>query len=165
MPRFLYFPAEVLMGVIIDSLADRVRMVDARFPVPGLLFLVTAEKLKQHCEDRAAYHAKRAEEKQSEIPALQQTADSLQESIDKIKGFTRDAAAVPAFSGKGTVSNSYGFDGGNQVAQLEAQIRALRDDIRNHANKAASFKFLADSLFPTDYALEWEDLSRLELVR
>lgn len=147
-----------------DSFADRVRAVASGTAVPGLIFCVPAGRLKQHCLDRAAYHTRRAEDKGAEVPALQETIKSLEGSIDKIKGYAREAGQqVLGVSNK--TSSNYGFDGRREVDSLESQVEALRNDIKDHRNKAAAFGFLAESFFDTTYALEWADLQRLELVK
>jgi hypothetical protein len=145
-----------------DSLADRVRVIGESKKVPGLLFRVTAERLRAHCRDRAGYHERRATEKNAEVPAMEAAVETLTESIDKIKGFTKDAP-VPQVSNKSMAN--YGFQGTDQVSELEQQIEKLRQDIKDHQNKSASFSFLADSLFEAEYALEWGDLGRLEIVK
>jgi hypothetical protein len=147
-----------------DSFADRVRAIKEVGIVPGLVFSVKAERLAQHCADRSDYHAHRAAEKEVEVPALEETIASLEESIDKIKGYSREAGQTPTHSNKMS-SSGYGFNGLDQVGSLEAQVEALRNDIKDHRNKAAAFKFLAGSFFEATYALEWADLQRLELVK
>jgi chromosome segregation ATPase len=148
-----------------DSFADRVRVYTENAIMPGLVFSINSTVLREKILERVEFHVRRAAEKEAELPALEATVKSLEESIDKIKGFTQQGAAkvVATFSNKS--ATNYGFDGSSQVSELEQQINALRQDIKDHRNKATSFTLLADSLFGGTYALEWADLQRVELVK
>ena len=146
-----------------DRLADRIRCITTDKAVPGLLFKITADRMRKHCTDRAAYHAQRAKDKQEQIPRLEESIKSMREAIDTIKGNRRETAAPMSMSNK--TSASYGFDAGSDLRDLEEQIDNLRNDIKDHANKSATFMYLSESVIGSDYILEWADLQRLELAR
>lgn len=146
-----------------DFLADKVRCVPQTNHVPGLIFEVTADRLKKHLVDRSDYHAKRAEEKAAEIPNLEKLAEDLQAATDRIKGVTGGPAA--SVSVKSMSARSYNFQGDDEATALDKQIEALRNDVKDHQSKAATFRFLSESVWDAIYALTWEDLVRLELAR
>ncbi len=114
--------------------------------VPGIKVRMTSIELCDHLKGRAAYHRRRRDEKQAELP-------KLKEAVTAIKA-QPPAVAVSNFSKGG----SYRFDGDDAVEQLEA-------DIKQHNDKSVAFDFLAEHLFEQDYCLERGDLAALEILK
>ena len=150
-----------------DSLADRIRVVATNNHVPGLIFEVSPERLRKHLLERAVYHVGKAEVKDAEIPKLEQLVSDLEAAVDRIKGVSGGPStqANLAASLKSMSARNYNFQGDDEAKALEQQIEALRNDVKDHQNKAATFRFLAESVWDAIYALTWEDLGRLELAR
>ena len=117
--------------------------------VPGLKLRVPGTELKELLEARAAYHDKRRQEKEALLPELKAAAD-------KVKAHTPEVQVQLA---KVSNSRSYQFDGDSAVENLER-------DIRDHADKAVSFRFMAAHLFAgATYCLDQAELVRIELVK
>lgn len=117
--------------------------------IEGLKIKVTAAELQQHCQDRATYHAGRADSKEAELP-------SLREALEKIKATGgRAADTLARMSGK------------SETCHLDPDdpLGALENDIRDHRNKALVFGFFASHLFDEDYVLQEVDLIRLEILK
>jgi hypothetical protein len=149
-----------------DAMTARVQAIAQGLAVPGLVFKMTSGRLREHCQDRAAYHGRRAGDKEAEIPEMEKAIESMRESIEKIKGFAQEAAPASAAQRNyaKSASTGYGFQGSDQVAGLEEQIEKLKMDVKEHRNKAAAFAFMAESFFDSTYALTYDDLARLEAV-
>lgn len=130
---------------------------------PGLMFRVTAVRLREHLKARSEYHARRAAEKRAEVPKLQEHIKGVQESVDRVKGFRKDSG-VPV-SNYNKASGGYGFNPDNNLSALEQQVDQLQSDVKGHEGKAATFAFLAESVFEAEYALTWADLVDLELAK
>ncbi len=116
--------------------------------VPGLKTRITSAELRSHMQARSAYHAKRRDEKQAQLP-------QLSDAVEKIKA-QQPAQVVAQFNKSG--SGNYKFDGDDAV-------ESLKNDIENHNNKSIAFAFLADHLFDQDYCLERTDLLQLEILK
>jgi phage tail tube protein FII len=113
--------------------------------IDGFKLRISSAELKQHCKARAAYHSRRAEEKQVSLPELKRT-------METIKG--AGMALSVATMNKG----GYSLDANDAVESLEK-------DINDHRNKAEVFNFYADHLFDDDYNLGDGDLIRLEILK
>lgn len=146
-----------------DSLADRIRAVSTTNHVPGLIFEVSPQRLRSHLSDRSLYHAGKAEAKAAEIPKLEKLVEELEDAVDRIKGVSGGPAIQ--VSAKSMSNRNYNFQGDDEATALSQQIEGLKNDIKDHQNKAATFHFLAGSVWDAIYALTWEDLVRLELAR
>lgn len=119
--------------------------------VKGLRYQFTSEQLRQHMVDRAAHHESRATAKEEALPELRSAVEIVK------KAGTTAAASIAAMS---KFSNSnYHFDAGDQVEQLET-------DIKDHRNKALVFRELSQHLFVgATYDLDENDLRRLEILK
>jgi hypothetical protein len=151
-----------------DKMADKCRLMSERGgPIPGLIFRIPTEKLKAHLLKRAEHHTDRAKTKVEEVPKMEESLAALRESADKVKGIRRGEGAINRGHsntlGKG--ASSYGFSPGDDFERLQAEIDSLRSDANNHEALAATFTFLADSLFDGVYTLEWSELVRLEIAK
>ena len=119
--------------------------------VKGLRFHFTTLQLNDHMVARAAYHESRADTKETALPELRAAVD-----IVKAAGTTAatNIAAMSKFS-----NSNYQFDPGDQVEQLE-------NDIKDHRNKALVFRELSNHLFAgATYDLDEADLRRLEILK
>ncbi len=114
--------------------------------INGLKLKVTSKELVDHCMKRAAYHTKRAGEKEAELP-------KLREALDCVKGQGRLPDSVSHMNKGG-----YRLDPDDPVQRLEG-------DITDHRNKSMVFTFFASHLFDEDYTLEENDLRRLEILK
>lgn len=116
--------------------------------VKGLRFHYTTQQLNDHMVARAAHHDQRAEQKASALPELRKAVDTV-----------RSAAEATTVAQMSKFTNSYHFDAGDQVSQLET-------DIKEHRNKALVFRALAQHLVSNaTYDLDENDLRRLEIVK
>jgi len=116
--------------------------------ISGLKLKVTSKELRQHCLDRAGYHARRGNEKEAELP-------SLKEAVDRIKG-----------AGGGLTPDSLArMSKGGYHLDPDSPVESLENDIRDHRNKSLVFCFFAEHLFDEDYTLEESDLVRLEVLK
>ncbi len=113
--------------------------------IEGLKIRVTHSELVAHCKERAAYHQRRADEKDAELPGLK-------DSMEKIKA--GGAAVSVAHMNK----SNYRLDTADVIESLE-------NDIKDHRNKSLVFAFLAEHFFPEDYTLMETDLLRLEILK
>jgi len=111
--------------------------------IEGLKLEIQHDELKQLLVDRAAYHRKRAAEKEAELPIIKA-------SWEKLK--THQAESVAVIN---KMSYSHSED---PTVQLES-------DIKEHKNKAVVFEFFANHLFHDVYSLSETDLIRLEIVK
>jgi hypothetical protein len=113
--------------------------------IDGFKIKITSSELKKHCQEKSAYHSKRAEEKNQELP-------TIKDALEKIK------TIGPAQSVSHMNKGSYHLDPGDAVEQLET-------DIRDHHNKSLVFAFFAEHLFDEDYVLDETALIRLEIIK
>jgi len=118
--------------------------------VKGLRYHYTTAQLKEQMTGRAQYHEDRASTKESALP-------ELRSAVEIVKKAGQIPVAVTQMS-KFTNSN-YHFDAGDQVEQLET-------DIKDHRNKALVFRTLAEHLVADAvYDIDENDLRRLEIVK
>lgn len=116
--------------------------------VKGLLFHYSTETLAGLLRARAGHHLSRATEKEKALPALR-------EAVETVRA-TQEAKAVAQMS---KTSNLYQFDAAGQV-------ESLKNDIRDHKNKALVFEEMAKQLVPNaTYELGETDLRRLEILK
>jgi hypothetical protein len=114
--------------------------------VEGLKFKVSRQELASHLKSRSAYHRDRAAEKESSLPELKKTLESMH-------GNRAMANMMPSVS-----RSAYHMDPVEPVKDLER-------DIQDHRAKASLFLFFAEHLFEEDYVLREEDLARLEIIK
>lgn len=117
--------------------------------IDGLKIRVTSRELTLHMNDRASYHAGRADVKEGELPAIKDALDKMKAGLDP---------ATVSMMNKTGVSSSYNLNPADTIEQLER-------DIRDHRNKALAFRYLACHLFDEDYNLSESDLKRLEILK
>jgi len=119
--------------------------------VKGLRYHFTTEQLYAHMKNRSDYHESRANTKETALP-------ELRAAVDIVKAAGTTAATNIATMSKFSNSN-YHFDAGDQVEQLE-------EDIKDHRNKALVFRTLADHLVDdATYDLDESELRRLEILK
>ena len=112
--------------------------------INGLQLKVTSQELSNHCASRAEYHRKRANEYRTELPKMKDSLEAL-----KKQGLTPPTVSY--------MNKSGGYD--------RDPIEDMEDKIREHANKALVFDFFSSHLFPEDYNLNENDLTRLEITK
>ncbi len=119
--------------------------------VKGLRYQFSTDQLRTHMVERAKHHEGRASTKETALP-------ELRAAVDIVKKAGNTAAASIAAMSKFSSSN-YHFDPGDQVEQLE-------NDIKDHRNKALVFRELSIHLFAdANYDLDEADLRRLEILK
>ena len=117
--------------------------------IEGIKICVTSAELNHLMTDRADYHEQRANQKEAEIPKLEEAWEAIQRVAPN--------PSVAMMSGKGSYSNS--------SSNLGDQIESIKTDIVSHRNKTILFRFLASHLFDDNYCLKEEDLVRLEIAK
>ena len=117
--------------------------------IEGFKLLITSEELKQHCEARSAYHKKRAEEKEIQLPKLEESYRLIQN--------VQNPETIAAFNKMSSPSNS-SYNLGDPVTDLKS-------DIKQHRNNAVLFKFYSEHLHSDDYNLDDSALRRLEMIK
>lgn len=114
--------------------------------IEGFKLKVGTKELREHCLARSAYHARRGDEKQKELPQLRQTLETFKSS--KPSGLSN-------MGGKNAAM--YDLDPDDAVKEAER-------DIQTHYNKSLVFSYFAEHLFQDDYILNEHDLVRLEIL-
>jgi len=114
--------------------------------IEGLKFKLTGAELKKHCYDRRDYHMQRANDKDKELPALE-------DAIERIKATGSTNPELLA-----SMSKTYHMT-------HEDPVGALQKDIKEHKNKALLFNFYAEHFFDDIYSVEPSDLVALEIAR
>lgn len=109
----------------------------------GLLFRVSNTALRAHCAERAGYHARRADEKEAEIP-------KLRESLEVV--------------GKQGVNVAPKYANSVSRIDVDSAIEHVEHEIRAHRARAARFEWFASHLFAGDYSLSVSELNELELL-
>jgi hypothetical protein len=114
--------------------------------IEGLKFHFTGDDIIKHMQARSKHHAKRASEKEADLPKIKEAVEAL----------GRDAAPNQE------LSKIYS---GDPTQHIKRQLAEHEEKIRDHKKKAFTFDILSRHILEGEtYVLTETDLARLEVT-